>query len=686
MWPNPNEIRGHLIKRGFVKDYTVWSFHGESGGTTSADPIGDGPTDDVTNDGPHGAFGDYVDGVDVDDDDGFDLEAMLRHAEPESARELLYDESKGCDKEYTVSRSVLELLKLKASHNWSDRSFDDLLVLLAAMLPKPSLLPANTYQAKKLICPLSLGVEKIHACLNHCIIYRKEYASLVHCPTCGASRCKRNRNSDETNKSAAGEAITDHGCSSTTTSEGPKKKIPAMVMWYLPMIDRLRRLFSNPRDSKLLRWHVDKRKKGDNMIRHPADAREWKNFDALYPQFVEDPRNIRFALSTDGMNPFGDLSSQHSTWPVILTMYNLPPWLCHKRKYLMLAILIQGPKQPGNDIDVFLEPLLEDMATLWNDGVRMWDEFRREYFNARAIIFVTINDLPALYSLSGQIKGKTGCVVCLDKTAHMYLTHSTKTVYMRHRRFLRRDHRYCTTKASFDATAERDFGLETRSGKHVFEMVKKIKVVLGKKVGKGKKRKKTATSEDEGHAHLFKKSSIFFKYLPYWADLQVRHAIDDMHLEKNVFDSVIGTVMDTSSKPKDSLKSRKDLVHMGIWKELHPEERPNGKQYLPAAGYTLTLDEKKAILKCFRRVKVPTGFSSNISRLVRMADMSLAGYNSHDCHVMLTVFLAIAIRAIQPAHIKVVITKLCYFFNRISEKAIDREQLVRLQPFLIETL
>ena len=68
------------------------------------------------------------------------------------------------------------------------------------------------------------------------------------------------------------------------------------------------------------------------------------------------------------MNPFGDMSSSHSTWPVVLSILNIPLWLCMKRKYLMLSILIQGPKQPGNDIDVFLEPFLEDMPKLWNDG------------------------------------------------------------------------------------------------------------------------------------------------------------------------------------------------------------------------------------------------------------------------------------------------------------------------------
>jgi hypothetical protein len=75
-------------------------------------------------------------------------------------------------------------------------------------------------------------------------------------------------------------------------------------------------------------------------------------------------RNIRFALNTDGINPFGENRTVHNTWPVILTMYNLLTWLCHKRKCLILSILIQGPKQAGTDIDVFLKPLMKDMAKL----------------------------------------------------------------------------------------------------------------------------------------------------------------------------------------------------------------------------------------------------------------------------------------------------------------------------------
>ena len=63
-------------------------------------------------------------------------------------------------------------------------------------------------------------------------------------------------------------------------------------------------------------------------------------------------------------------------------------------------MIISGPRQPSNDIDVFLEPLMEDMKILWEDGVKMMDVFLKE-FTLKAIIFVTITDYPGLFSLSG---------------------------------------------------------------------------------------------------------------------------------------------------------------------------------------------------------------------------------------------------------------------------------------------
>jgi hypothetical protein len=76
------------------------------------------------------------------------------------------------------------------------------------------------------------------------------------------------------------------------------------------------------------------------------------------------------------MGPFNMVSSKHSTWPMTLCIYNLPPWLCMKRACIMMPLLIQGPTQPGNDIDVYLEPLMDDLMKLWHHGVRVWDEYK----------------------------------------------------------------------------------------------------------------------------------------------------------------------------------------------------------------------------------------------------------------------------------------------------------------------
>jgi hypothetical protein len=101
-----------------------------------------------------------------------------------------------------------------------------------------------------------------------------------------------------------------------------------------------------------------------------------------HKDFSMEVRNIRFELGTDGMNPFAETGSSHSTWSVILCIYNLPSWLCMKRKFIMMPLLLSGPIQVRNDIDVYLQPLIDDLLVLWEkEGVRMWDEFQQQHFN-----------------------------------------------------------------------------------------------------------------------------------------------------------------------------------------------------------------------------------------------------------------------------------------------------------------
>ena len=68
-------------------------------------------------------------------------------------------------------RFILLLLTLKAKHGWSYGSFNDLLRILTWLLRKPNKVPANTYRAKKLVSPFTMGVERIYACPNHYILY-----------------------------------------------------------------------------------------------------------------------------------------------------------------------------------------------------------------------------------------------------------------------------------------------------------------------------------------------------------------------------------------------------------------------------------------------------------------------------------------------------------------------------------
>jgi hypothetical protein len=141
-------------------------------------------------------------------DESFDVEELMRNVVsdvllqrrnkgfdnfeiPDKAlRDLLYKECKACDKEHTVLWMTLEFMKLKATSGWSDTSFSALLELRTKVLPKPNGLPCSTYQAKKIICPLTLGIEKIHACPNHCILYQKQHEFKDRWLRCNASQYK----------------------------------------------------------------------------------------------------------------------------------------------------------------------------------------------------------------------------------------------------------------------------------------------------------------------------------------------------------------------------------------------------------------------------------------------------------------------------------------------------------------
>ena len=99
-----------------------------------------------------------------------------------------------------------------------------------------------------------------------------------------------------------------------------------------------------------------------------------------------------------------------------------------------MSMIIQGSKQPGNDIDIYFQLLVEELLTVWIDApaVKCYDAYRKEIFNLHAMLVHTIQDMPALRNTSGQkTKGDVGCVTCMDRTASRRPPNSRKTVYLR---------------------------------------------------------------------------------------------------------------------------------------------------------------------------------------------------------------------------------------------------------------
>jgi hypothetical protein len=99
-------------------------------------------------------------------------------------------------------------------------------------------------------------------------------------------------------------------------------KVPQKVVLYFPITPRLNRYFVDPKEAKLMQWHVEREKPGDDpekgtILTCPADASQWLALD-MEDGFGDDARNIRLGMSIDGLNPFGNQSSTHSTWPVLM--------------------------------------------------------------------------------------------------------------------------------------------------------------------------------------------------------------------------------------------------------------------------------------------------------------------------------------------------------------------------------
>jgi hypothetical protein len=168
-------------------------------------------------------------------------------------------------------------------------------------------------------------------------------------------------------------------------------------------------------------------------------------------------------------------------------------------------------------------------------------------------------------------------------------------------------------KDQFNSNTERRRPPPHLTGHEVYKMIKDVHVVLGKQKKTGKN-----TEEDD----MWKKQSIFWK-LPYWKDLDVRHSIDVMHVKKNVCECLLGTLLNTDGKTRDHGHARANLKKMKIRLELWLDDSVKGTE-LPTSCITFLKHKKKEFCGFLKNVKVPSGYSMNVSRIISFPDLKVA--------------------------------------------------------------
>lgn len=614
----------HILQYGFLPGYKTWTIHGENSIPSQQSHPSIVHETSVGEDDIRGLVRDALGVSSLPLNNTHEsvsiLEGNINESDQETTqssdhvdKEILYKRLlEECDKElypgckYSNLSFTLHLYHVKCIGGISNKCFSMLLELLKDAFPHLTSLPSSASEAKKLTTDLGLGYEKIHACPNDCMIYWDKRKDQQSCHICKAPRYK-SRIGDKVGES----------------SKSRKPNKPAKVLRYFPLIPRLKRIYMCEKTAKEMRWHDEGRTK-DGKLRHPADALAWKAFDARYSEFASDPRSVRLGLASDGFNPFRTMSTTYSTWPVLLTPYNLPPWICMKKQSVILSSIIPGEKGPGNDIDVYLQPLIRELKLLWA-GVDAYDALSNQHFKLKASLLWTVNDFPAYANLSGwSTKGRVACPVCADSTRSTWLKHGRKFCYMGHRRWLEKDHNYRLQNDRFDGTIEKEGPPTQLTRSDILKQVSGCRFKYGKPNNSSKKRTRDGaccstnthlhtmetTNEEsafedaenvieediDGEHQLWKKKSVFFD-LPYWEYNLLRHNLDVMHIEKNVCDNVLGTLLDLDGKTKDNEKSRKDLKEMGIRHKLHLVNGPNKKAYLPPACYTMTSVEKSNFLQ-----------------------------------------------------------------------------------------
>lgn len=360
---------------------------------------------------------------------------------------------------------------------------DALLTWIAGdLLPTSNKFPRTAYEVKSLLMKLGLKHEQVHCCPDGHVLYEGDNCHLTECPTCHEQRYIPGSNN-----------------------------VPRRVARYFDVIKHLQRLFKCPQVAQHMTWYDTHRCEG-NVMRSVADSEQWKAIDRNEPEFATVPTNLRLGLVGDGIIPYKNNAIKHSTWVLLITIYNLPPWLLTKKFFISMALLIPGPKSPtAENIDVWLAPVVRDLLRLWHGvpAINMAKPEGSRRFTLRAMLIWTVNDFPAYGLLAGQqTHGYKGCPLCGPETCAEHAPLLSKMIYLGGRRFLPADHRFRRAKAAFNNHQEWSMGPDRPTGEEVLVWGTARSSFLADGGVEN-------SNGDPVKLHGVKRRSIFFD-LPYW--------------------------------------------------------------------------------------------------------------------------------------------------------------------------
>nr|XP_033516354.1 uncharacterized protein LOC117280718 isoform X2 [Nicotiana tomentosiformis] len=546
---------------------------------------------------------------------------------------------------------AVRLLSIKSDSSISQAGMDSIIGLMNELNSNKIGLPKDFYTAKKLVYKLGLLSEMIDCCEKGCMLFYKDDAALENCKFCNQPHYKKVINS--------------------------KKKVPVKAMHYLPLIPRLKRLYASMSSAPHMRWHY-KNRRPPGIMCHPSDGESWMYFDRVFPDFASEPRNIRLGLYADGFNPFFVSASPYSCWPVFITPYNLPPELCMTSLYLFLTCIVPGPRNPKTLIDVYMQPLIDELKLLWHEVVETYDISTKQNFRLCAALIWTINNFSAYGMLSGwSTVEKLACPICMKDTKVFTLKHGGKNTWFDcHRRFLPMDHEFRRNTSAF-MNNQTDFE-EPPSPLSPEEIRNRVRF-LPKVIESPMSNK----IPGYGVTHNWTKQSIFWK-LPYWKHNLLRHNLVVMHIEKNFFDNLFNTIMDVNNKAKDNLKARMHLKEYCRRSKLYLTYL-NNKIQKPKDSYTFTLDERREICDWVKNLRMRDEYASNLSRCVDMKEGKLTSIKSHDCHIFLESLMPIAFKAL-PDRIWKPINEINLFFKELCSSTLNVENLSYMESNICLTL